>query len=88
MSAEIVTADGYVDAVMAVFPASRLTRRRTPDEHAALWRQLTWDDAARTHGEALARARLEQLGRRHMVVASVPKVARCPLDAEPWEPTS
>jgi len=65
MSAEIVTADAYADAVMAVFPGSRLRRRRTPDEHAALWRRLTRDADTRKHGEALATARLGQLQADH-----------------------
>lgn len=51
--------------VGAVFPGARLTRRRTSEEHAALWLRLTRRAEARRQSESLATARLEQLLRNH-----------------------
>ena len=55
------TADGCVDAVMAVFPGSRLWRRRTPDEHARFWDGLTRQADARKRAETIGTATLERL---------------------------
>ena len=68
VSADQFRDDDSIDVlplVEAVFPGSRLTRRRTRDEHAALWLRLTRRAEARRDSETLATTRLEHLRRRH-----------------------
>jgi hypothetical protein len=49
------------DLVDGVFPGSRLTARRTPEEFTRFWAELTRRADARARAETIAAARLEQL---------------------------
>jgi hypothetical protein len=56
--------DVQVAAVLATFPGSRLTRRRTPEGFRRFWDELTRRADARTHAASLAVVRLGELQRR------------------------
>ena len=52
MADKVGTADGYVDAVMAVFPGSRCGAEAPRTSMPRLWRQLTQLAALAEHGES------------------------------------
>jgi hypothetical protein len=49
------------DLVDDVFPGVRLTGRRTPEEFAKFWAELTRRADARARAETIAAVRIEQL---------------------------
>jgi hypothetical protein len=49
------------DAVDDVFPGSRLTARRTPEQFARFWNELTRQADARKRAETIGTATLERL---------------------------
>jgi hypothetical protein len=65
MISEPTDGDGILSRVEAVFPGARMTRRRTHEQHAQLWVELTRHTDARRRGELLAAGALGRLIRRH-----------------------
>jgi hypothetical protein len=67
MSDDVLPRFGDVQtaAVLATFPGSHLTCRRTSGEHAMVWDELGGQADARARAETMGAVRLEQLQRQH-----------------------
>lgn len=64
MSDAVLFGDVQAAAVLATFPGSRLTHRRTPERFKRFWDELTRQAEARTHAEMVAAATLERANAR------------------------
>jgi hypothetical protein len=62
-------------AVRAVFPGATLIRRRTPDDFARFWSELTRQADRCRRAEALAALTLERWGQPQALVQTPPQPA-------------